>query len=116
MQQLKVKEIEELLKETMSAYMTTGDDTVLHTIIAQANTDSRASVQALAKRYQNKLEKIQKEQEKKIEELEKVKPLVRCKDCRWHDNSTGECSNIDSICWRNGCAMDDFYCAEGERK
>ncbi|MBQ2776962.1 MAG: ribonuclease HII [Peptococcaceae bacterium] len=64
MQQLKVKEIEELLKETMSAYMTTGDDTVLHTIIAQANTDSRASVQALAKRYQNKLEKIQKEQER----------------------------------------------------
>ena len=64
MQQLKVKEIEGLLKETMSAYMTTGDDTVLHTIITQANTDSRASVQALAKRYQNKLEKIQKEQER----------------------------------------------------
>ena len=60
--------------------------------------------------------KIVKEQEKKIKELEKVKPLVRCKDCKWHDNSTGECTNIESICWRNGCARDDFYCAEGERK
>lgn len=42
--------------------------------------------------------------------------LVRCKDCVWHENNTGECSNIDSLCWRNGCAMDDFFCAEGVLK
>ena len=42
--------------------------------------------------------------------------VVRCKDCYWRSDVTGECTNIESICWRNGCTRDDFYCADGERK
>lgn len=45
-----------------------------------------------------------------------MRELVRCKDCYWRSDVTGECTNIESICWRNGCTRDDFYCADGERK
>lgn len=62
MQQMKVKEIESLLKDTLAQYMETGAVQTLENIIAQAAQDTRASVQALAKRYQNKLDKHQKEQ------------------------------------------------------
>ena len=64
MQQMKVKEIEQLLIDTLDAYMETKNETDLQTLIAQAKDDQRASVQTLAKRYQTKLEKYKKEQER----------------------------------------------------
>ncbi len=64
MQALKVKEIEALLKETLETAMVSGDADALQQLLAQAEQDSRASVQTLAKRYGNKLEKHQKEQER----------------------------------------------------
>ena len=64
MQQMKVKEIEALLKDTLEQYMNNNDAQELQRVIAQAAADERTSVQALAKRYQNKLDKQQKEQER----------------------------------------------------
>ena len=64
MQQMKVKEIEALLKDTLEQYMNNNDAQELQHAIAQAAADERTSVQALAKRYQNKLDKQQKEQER----------------------------------------------------
>ena len=64
MQQMKVKEIEALLKNTLEQYMDTNDAQELQRVIAQAAADERNSVQTMAKRYQNKLDKIQKEQER----------------------------------------------------
>ena len=64
MQQMKVKEIEALLKDTLEQYMNNNVAQELQHVIAQAAADERTSVQALAKRYQNKLDKQQKEQER----------------------------------------------------
>lgn len=62
MQQRKVKEIEVLLKLKMEQYIESGTIQELEHEIATATEDSRSSVQTLAKRYQNKLDKYQKEQ------------------------------------------------------
>lgn len=64
MQELKVKEIEAVLKEALEVYMETRAAQPLKALIAQAEADKRASVQTLAKRYQNKLNKAQAEQER----------------------------------------------------
>ena len=64
MQQMKVKEIEQLLKDTLDVYMETKNDGALKTLIAQASQDPRTSVQTMAKRYQNKLDKILSEQDR----------------------------------------------------
>lgn len=66
MQQMKVKEIETVLKETLDIYMETGDAQAMKVLITQAASDSRASVQTLANRYQNKLDKYQKERNRII--------------------------------------------------
>lgn len=64
MQQMKVKEIEAVLKEALDVYMDTKVANPLQVLITQAEADQRASVQTLAKRYQNKLAKAQAEQER----------------------------------------------------
>ncbi|MBP3624990.1 MAG: hypothetical protein J6J05_04005, partial [Peptococcaceae bacterium] len=64
MQQMKVKEIEALLKDAFEQYIETKQEQVLQQVIVQAEADNRASVQTLAKRYQSKLDKYQKEQER----------------------------------------------------
>ena len=64
MQQMKVKEIEALLKDAFEQYIETKQEQVLQQAIVQAEADNRASVQTLARRYQNKLDKYQKEQER----------------------------------------------------
>ena len=42
--------------------------------------------------------------------------IVRCKDCIDWDETTEECSNSDSVCFRNGWCKPDFFCADGKRK
>ena len=37
-------------------------------------------------------------------------PVVRCKDCRWHDSAFSACSKSGL------CVTHDFYCAIGERE
>lgn len=64
MQELKVKEIESMLKSAQEDYMINGDIAPLEALIAKAEADHRTSVQTLAKRYQNKLAKAQAEQER----------------------------------------------------
>lgn len=61
MQQRKVKEIEMLLKSKMEQCIEHDRVQELQYAITEASKDSRTSVQALAKRYQNKLDKYQKE-------------------------------------------------------
>jgi hypothetical protein len=41
--------------------------------------------------------------------------LVMCKDCIHWDDHIEECSNSDSVCFRNGWTKPDWYCADGER-
>jgi len=44
-------------------------------------------------------------------------PVVRCKDCvHWDEGHTEECTNSDSVCFRNGWCKPDWFCADGERK
>ena len=46
-----------------------------------------------------------------------ITELVRCKNCRhWDKGHTEECTNLDSVCFRNGLCKPDWYCADGERK
>lgn len=42
--------------------------------------------------------------------------LVRCKDCIHWDDHLEECSNSDSVCFRNGMTGADWFCADAERK
>ena len=41
--------------------------------------------------------------------------IVRCKDCIHWDDHTEECSNSDSVCFRNGWCKPDWFCADGEK-
>lgn len=49
---------------------------------------------------------------KKVDMVE----VVRCKYCSEWDETTEECSNIDSVCFRNGRCRPDWFCADGKRK
>ena len=42
--------------------------------------------------------------------------IVRCKDCKHRDETTEDCANVDSVCYRNGYIKEDWFCADGERK
>ena len=50
-----------------------------------------------------------------INELPSVE-IVRCKDCKFRDETTEDCANIDSVCYRNGFSDGNWYCADGKRK
>ena len=47
---------------------------------------------------------------------DKIQPLVRCKDCKFRDETTEDCANVDSVCYRNGFTDGNWYCADGKRK
>ena len=42
--------------------------------------------------------------------------IVRCKYCVHWDDHTEECSNPDSVCFRNGWTKPDWFCADGEMR
>ena len=42
--------------------------------------------------------------------------LIRCKDCIHWDDHLEECSNSDSVCFRNGMTGADWFCADGEKR
>jgi len=48
--------------------------------------------------------------------LKDQQDVVRCKDCLHWDDHMEECSNSDSICFRNGWTKPEWFCADGERK
>lgn len=82
MQQKTVKEIEQVLKSKMEYGIERGDLQALQHEIAVAAEDNRTSVQALAKRYQNKLEKYQKE-EARIAAMWQYEKEAKAKGYQW---------------------------------
>ena len=54
--------------------------------------------------------------EEAIKHLKEYQKIVCCKDCLHWDDHVEECSNPDSICFRNGWTKPEWFCADGERK